>query len=231
MGVGTFLSSIWRGTSSSSSINPNTQPNTSSSMPSTNTLNLTSKTISSSPSARSPKTPQYVTFVLSGPLYQWLESKAVVHNYGSVHKSIRDLLAWACAGQDEDLEWMFLSPHQLPNRLHYDTDTEDIESEATTIAGKQVHARVSKDDPVVLDARISEQLLDWVQSSVQKFGLSGPSDVLEAVCKCAIELKAADDVFETPVSGKDLPASTIDLYHDLGLMRFKNIGSQSRYTS
>lgn len=142
----------------------------------------------------------------------------MLHNYGSVHKSIRDLLEWACTARDDDMEWLFSTPHEVPACLDMKVE---CELEASTIATKTKTRcmRRSPLDPITLDARISDSLHHWIENSVSHFGLEGPSDVLEAVCKCAIELHAADDIFESDESGHDLPTSTAELYHDLGLIR------------
>lgn len=152
---------------------------------------------------------------------------ALLHNYGSVHKSIRDLLVWASAGQDEDLDWLFCTPHEVAACIDIDIDERSGDAvheasyiEASCIAEKQAYARLRPQDDVTLDARVSDHLSHWIAFIVQRYSLRGPSDVLEALCRCAIVLRAADDVFESDESGHDLPESTAELYHDLGLIRF-----------
>lgn len=168
-------------------------------------------------------TPRHVAFTLPDKVYTWLEAMAVTHNYGSVHKSVRDLLAWACTAQDDDLDWLFATPHELPSCLDREIALCElaVDHDASCIAGKQPFARLQPlQDAVSLDARVSDVLYHWICMVVHRYSLCGPSAVLETVCRCAIELQAADDIFESDESGHDLPESTAELYHDLGLIRF-----------
>lgn len=186
---------------------------------------------SKSPGCRSFK---HIAFTLPDHLYAWLESMAVIHNYGSVHKSIRDLLGWACTGQDEDLDWIFLTSHShIDDSLSFysASATSSVASsssssihefddpDALTVAGKQSCARLAT-RRVALDARVSNVLYSWIIDVIDRYSLDGgPSVVFETLVRCAIELQAADDIFESDECGHDLPESTAELYHDLGLIK------------
>lgn len=182
------------------------------------------------PVKKVPRSPRHVSFTLPEKLYAWLETMAVVHNYGSVHKSVRDLLSWACTGEDDDLDWMFLTTHDLEPTHESDNEStnswsdvssDEADIEAAFIAEKQAHSKLGEhQDTVLLDARVSESHFTWLCRMVQRYSLQGPAHVLDAVCRCAIELAAADDVFESDECGHDLPESTAQLYQDLGLISF-----------
>lgn len=170
----------------------------------------------------SPRAATHISFTLSDQLFTWLQAMAMLHNYGSVHKSVRDLLLWASAGQDEDFDWLFCTPHEVPACIDLDLADDsycDPVHEASCIAGKQAFARSCPQNMVTMDARVSDHLSHWIALIVSRYSLRGPSDVLDCVCRCAISLHAADDVFESDESGHDLPESTAELYHDLGIIR------------
>lgn len=183
------------------------------------------------PAKKVPRSPRHVSFTLPDKMYAWLEAMALVHNYGSVHKSVRDLLAWACTGEDDDLDWMFLSSHDIvaTSYLHdesnswSDVSSDDADIEAAFIAEKQAHPRSTEiQDSVLVDARVSESHFVWLARMVQRYSLQGPTHVLDVICRCAIELAAANDVFESDECGHDLPESTAQLYQDLGIISFNS---------
>lgn len=168
-------------------------------------------------------TSTHVLFTLSDKLYTWLELMAVLHNYGSVHKSIRDLLCWACTGKEEDLEWIFSTPHHItPTSINQAMDTSLVvpSRELYSIAHKQ-HPLIYCDQTVALGSRVSDALYAWISAVVNRYELiSGASDVLECIVRCAIELGAAEDIFNSSESGHNLPKTSADLFYDLGILRW-----------
>lgn len=136
-----------------------------------------------------------VVLCVSPPLYAWLCEMAAEHNYGSVHKSIRDLLRWAADATDEDdLEWIFASARKgVP----------------TSATRAEPHSKVR--------ARLSARLAAWVRDCVQQYGVDSPSQLLQCVCRAAIDLDAAYDVFASDEAGRALPSASVDLYYDLGI--------------
>lgn len=170
--------------------------------------------------ADSPRTPKRLTFTLSPILYQWLEAMAVTHNYGSVHKSVRDILEWANTGKDDDMQWLFATPHQIPHALRLDIQQHCL-SDASNIAGKQACIpKAGSNQSVVLHARLSDTLHQWIAHCVVAYHLDGPSHLLETVLRCAIQLGAEHDIFDSAECGQGLPSSSAELYHDLGIMRY-----------
>lgn len=230
MGVASFLISVLRASTDGP---PGTDPRPSTAYrplagavtakPSGSSSPSTSPTAAAQAVAHAPRR---VSFTLSERLYVWLETMAVRHNYGSIHKSVRDLLEWASSGlEEEDLEWLFCVPHELPARLDHELVAtfvgDDDDACCIAMQCKQAAARASPKGPVALDAFLCESLYLWMSACVHRFALRGPSDVLEAVMRAAIELDADDDVFESDECGHDLPESTAELYHDLGLIAFR----------
>lgn len=228
MGVTTFLQSVL------SSQGSGDQPSISMAIPDISMDSLADTLRDALPPVKkTPRSPRHVSFTLPDKLYAWLETMALVHNYGSVHKSVRDLLAWACTGQDDDLDWMFLTQHDVHSPSDSDDDSQcwsDVSGdhadlEAAFIAEKQAHSKLGEhQDTILLDARVSDSHFSWLCRMVQRYSLQGPAHVLDVVCRCAIELAAADDVFESDECGHDLPESTAQLYHDLGLISFNSAG-------
>lgn len=163
-----------------------------------------------------------VNFAVPAPVYRWLADMAIVHNCGSVHKSVRDLLVWASAGQDDDLEWMFATSHGMPT---FADDAQAGSREPPPASNRAAHAANAAHaagEGVALEARLSRSLQDWIATCVDHYALEGPSDVLDAICRCAIELDAADDVFQCDESTHHIGRSTVDLYHDLGINCFSS---------
>lgn len=160
-----------------------------------------------------PCTSKCLTLTLPAHLFAWVSDMATIHNYGSVHKSVRDLLAWAAAAQPEDLDWIFGTRHDL-----------HVQKLQSQLQEKKHHHVQNLDAPhsacVAVEARLSHFLQNWIAFCVDHYHLDGPSQLFDAVCRCAIELDAADDIFESDECGHDLPASTVDLYHDLGINGF-----------
>ena len=75
-------------------------------------------------------------------------------------------------------------------------------------------------ESVVVEARLSEFLQTWLLFCVDRYELGSPCKVLDTVCRCAIALEAAEDIFESDESGRDLPTCTADLYLDLEIHGF-----------
>ncbi len=114
------------------------------------------------------------------------------HSGGSAHKAIRDLLDWAYDASDDDHRWLFTHPHDdLPR-----------------CCDSHVHE---------LRARIDGQTARWIDQCVRLYGLDGPAHLLDAVCRAAVALDAADDVFASVEAGMSLPKRSADLYYDLGI--------------
>lgn len=174
--------------------------------------------------------PTHVAFAISNKLYTWLETMALLHNYGSVHKSVRDILSWACTGQEEDLDWIFQTPHEvgIDSMTHFTSDSwtehcssADIEAdlEAASIAERQSHAKLDQhNDMILFDVRVTESHFTWLNHIVQRYSLQTPAPILDIVCRCVIELAAVNDVFESDECGHDLPENTTQLYLDLGII-------------
>ncbi|KAI0564659.1 hypothetical protein FGB62_25g227 [Gracilaria domingensis] len=163
----------------------------------------------------SPRTPRRVTFTLQRQIYQWLEAMAVTHNYGSVHKSLRDLLEWANTGKDDDMQWLFATPHHIPDALQLNACNRL--TDVSCIAGKQA---CINDDGILLHARLNDGLYQWIVDCVHKYQLCGPSQLLDTLVRCAIQLDAEHDIFDSPECGRDLATTSAELYHDLGIMRY-----------
>lgn len=162
---------------------------------------------------------RHISFTLCTALYSWLESMAVLHNYGSVHKSVRDLLCWACTGQEEDYEWLFLTPHDTPSSSSSSAPFCHRAADGG-VALRQACAILRSRSNIVVDARVPDGLFTWITTVAKQYHLPrGASSVLEILCKCAIELDADDDIFESNECGHDLAENTAQLYHDLGLIR------------
>lgn len=128
------------------------------------------------------------------------------------------------------MQWLFGTVHEIPACLDFYFGREHT-PEASSIAGKQVYSRSSPADPVTLDARLTDSLYHWVNDCVRRYDLEGPSDVLEAVCRCAIGQGAGDDIFESDTSWHDLPRCTVQLYHDLGIIRFSASGESMGFSA
>lgn len=142
----------------------------------------------------------YVTLHLSPTLYTWVAARAAEHNYGSVHKSIRDLLHWAADSKPDDLDWIFLTSH---------TPLPPVTPSAPSTA---------------LQARLGSRLTAWVRACVARYRLDSPGELLDIVCRCAVELDAAYDIFESVEAGHSLPSQSADLYYDLGICGFFSPG-------
>lgn len=67
---------------------------------------------------------------------------------------------------------------------------------------------------------MSDLLYTFVVDIVNHYHLTGPSNVVERIVGCAVELHAAHDIFDSHESGHDLAESTAELYLDLGLIRY-----------
>ncbi|CAN8061937.1 unnamed protein product [Agarophyton chilense] len=164
-----------------------------------------------------PRTPRRVSFTVNCHIYQWLEAMALTHNYGSVHKSLRDLLQWANTGKHDDMHWLFATPHHIPDALYIRASS--TLTDASCIADKQACV-VNGNDVIQLHARLNHSLYQWIQYCVQKYHLQGPSQLLDTLVRCAIQLHAEHDIFDSPECGRHSASSSAQLYHDLGIMRY-----------
>lgn len=201
-GVAHFLASVWRSHTARPSPPPLPSPAPPSPPPATCEARHSSARHSGS-----------MTLLLPAPLFAWLSAHASQHNLGSVHKSVRDLLMWGADVGGQELAWVLLRPadahaSQLARQL------------AASGFGAAEARALTGEAPVRVETRLPPRLQRWLAQAVRDYGLAGPSDVLEAVARVAVELDAADDVFESVDAGHDLPRSSADLYYDLGIRGF-----------
>lgn len=201
-GVAHFLASVWRAHTTRTPPVPPLPPLTPPLSPSAATCE---------PRQASARHSGSMSLLLPAPLFAWLSSHAEQHNLGSVHKSVRDLLMWGADVGGQELAWVLLRPA--------DAHAKQLQRQLQA-SGFADLKRLMAEPAVKVETRLPPQLQRWLSQAVRDYGLKGPSDVLEAVARVAVELDAAGDVFESVDAGHDLPRSSADLYYDLGIRGF-----------
>lgn len=143
--------------------------------------------------------------------HAWLVGQAAEHAAGSLHKAIRDVLAWAVDAGQDDHDWLFTKPHAPL-------------SSCTSIGANFVRANRRKLKPcgggvVEVSFKLNPDTIRCIRTWERRYAMP-PAALLDAICRAAVELDATCDVFASLEAGSCMafPRRSADLYYDLGIL-------------